>query len=45
MLGLLLAPFAVFVELDFLGDEFFIFAGPVVYAFANRAGKFYKSIL
>jgi hypothetical protein len=45
MLGLFLAPFAEFVELDFLGYEFLVLAGPVVYALAGTAGQFYKSIL
>jgi len=45
MLGSLFAPFAVFFELDFFDNEFLIFAGPVIYAFASPAGKFYKSIL
>jgi hypothetical protein len=43
--GLLPAPFAEFFELDFFSYEFLVFAGPVIYPFANRAGKFYKSIL
>jgi hypothetical protein len=45
MLGLLAAPFAVLFKLDFFCDEFLVLAGPVIYAFAGRAGKFYKSIL
>jgi len=45
MLSLLAAPFTILFKLDFFGDEFFIFAGPVIYPFAGFAGKFYKSIL
>ena len=45
MLCLLSAPFAILLELDLFGDEFFVLTGPVIYAFAGRAGKFYKSIL
>ncbi len=45
MLGLLSAPFAVLFELNLFGDEFLVFAGPVIDAFASSAGKFYKSIL
>ena len=45
MLGLLSAPFAEFFELDFLGNEFLVLAGPVIYALASSASKFYKSIL
>ena len=45
MLGLFLAPFAEFIELDLFGDEFLVFAGPVIYPFTASAGKFYKSIL
>lgn len=45
MLGLLFAPFAVFIQLNLFSDEFFVLAGPVIDAFAGLAGKFYKSIL
>jgi hypothetical protein len=45
MLGLLSAPFAILFELNLFSDEFFVLAGPVIYAFAGRAPKFYKSIL
>jgi hypothetical protein len=45
MLGLFLAPFAEFVELNFLGDNLLVLAGPVIYALAGSAGEFYKSIL
>jgi len=45
MLGLLSAPFAVFFKLDFFSNEFLVLAGPVIYAFAGSADKFYKSIL
>ena len=45
MLGLFSAPFAEFFKLDFLGDKLFVFTGPVIDALADRAGKFYKSIL
>jgi hypothetical protein len=45
MLSLLAAPFAILFELYLFSDEFLVFAGPVIYAFAGRAGKFYKSIL
>jgi hypothetical protein len=41
MLGLFLAPLAEFIELDLLGYEFFVLAGPVIYAFACTAGKLY----
>jgi hypothetical protein len=41
----LLAPFAIFIELDLFGDEFLVLAGPVIHAFTGAAGKFYKSIL
>jgi len=45
MLGLLSAPFAVLFELNLFSDEFLVLAGPVIYTFAGRASKFYKSIL
>jgi hypothetical protein len=45
MLGLFLAPFAVFQKLNFLGYQLFVLARPVVYALASPAAKFYKSIL
>ncbi len=45
MFGLFSAPFAEFIELNLFSDEFFILTGPVIDAFAGRAGKFYKSIL
>ena len=45
MLLLLSAPFTILFELDLFSDEFLVFAGPVIYPFAGRAGKFYKSIL
>jgi hypothetical protein len=45
MLGLLSAPFAILFKLDFFGDEFLVFTGPVIYALASSAGEFYKSIL
>jgi hypothetical protein len=45
VLGLLSAPFAIFFQLNFFGNEFFVFAGPVIYALAGSAGEFYKSIL
>jgi hypothetical protein len=45
MIGLLSAPFAILFKLNLFSDEFLVFAGPVIYAFAGRAGKFYKSIL
>jgi hypothetical protein len=45
MLGLLAAPFAILFELYLFGDEFLVFAGPVIYALTSRTGKFYKSIL
>ena len=45
MLGLFLAPFAKFVELDLFCDEFLVLAGPVVDALAGTAGKLYKSVL
>jgi hypothetical protein len=45
VLYLLFAPFAVLFELNLFSDEFFVLAGPVIYAFAGRATKFYKSIL
>jgi len=45
MLCLLSAPFAILFELDLFSDEFLVFTGPVIYAFAGSAGEFYKSIL
>jgi len=45
MLGLLATPFAILFELNLFSDEFLVFTGPVIYALADRAGKFYKSIL
>jgi len=45
MLDPLLAPFAVFFKLNFFNYQLLIFAGPVIYALAGRAGEFYKSIL
>lgn len=45
MLGLFSTPVTVFFQLDFFSDEFLVFTGPVIYAFASPAGKFYKSIL
>jgi len=45
MFSLFTAPFAEFFELDFFCNEFFVFAGPVIYTLASRTGKFYKSIL
>ena len=45
VLSLLFAPFAILFELDLFSNEFLVFAGPVIYAFAGRTGKFYKSIL
>jgi hypothetical protein len=45
MLGLLAAPFAILFELNLFSDEFLVFTGPVIYALADCAGKFYKSIL
>jgi len=45
MLGLFAAPFAEFFKLDFFSNEFFVLAGPVIYALAGSASKFYKSIL
>jgi hypothetical protein len=45
MLGLFAAPFAVLIELNFLGDKLFVLAGPVIYPFAISASQFYKSIL
>jgi hypothetical protein len=45
VLSLLFAPFAIFFKLNLFSDEFLVFAGPVIYALAGSAGKFYKSIL
>jgi len=45
MLGSLSAPFAEFIELDFFDNKFFVLAGPVIYALASTADKFYKSFL
>jgi hypothetical protein len=45
MLGLFFAPFAEFIKLNFFGNNFLVFAGPIIYAFTVSAGKFYKSIL
>ena len=45
MLGLLLAPFAILLKLEFFHNELFILTRKVVYALAGSAGKLYKSIL
>ena len=45
MLGLLAAPFAILFELNLFSDEFFILAGPVIYALANTTCELNKSIL
>jgi hypothetical protein len=45
MLSLFFAPSAILFKLDFLGYEFLILTGPVIYTFASPASKFYKSIL
>ena len=45
VLSFLLAPLAKFIELDFLGNELLVLAGPVIYPFAVPASEFYKSIL
>ncbi len=45
MFSFLLAPLAVFVELDLFCDEFFVLTGPVIYALTGSASKFYKAIL
>ena len=45
MLSLFSTPIAILFELNLFCDEFLVFAGPVIYAFAGSAGKFYKSIL
>lgn len=45
VLGVLTAPFTVLFEFKFFDYQFLVFTGPVVYALAGSAGKFYKSIL
>ena len=45
MRGLLLAPFAKLFQLNFPLNEFAVFAAPIVYAFALRAGQFYELFL
>jgi len=45
MLGLFTTPFTVLFKLNLLGDEFLVFARPVIYAFTSSAGKLYQSIL
>ena len=39
------APVAKLLELDFAGDEFFVFGGPVIYPLTLRALQLYQSIL
>ena len=45
MLGLFSAPFAVLIELDFLGNEFLVLAGPVIYTLAIGASELDKAVL
>ena len=45
MFCLFTAPLAIFFELDFFRNKLFVFAGPVIDAFADAAGEFYKSVL
>jgi hypothetical protein len=45
VLSLFSAPFAEFFKLNLFSDEFLVLAGPVIYALAGSAAKFYKSIL
>ena len=45
MLSLFTTPFAVFFQLNFFGDEFFVLAGPVIYTLTISAGELDKSIL
>lgn len=45
MLCLLFTPLTILQKLEFFSNEFFVFTGPVVYAFAGLAGELYKSIL
>jgi hypothetical protein len=40
VLDLLAAPFAEFFQFYFLGDQFFVFPGPVINALAGSAGQF-----
>jgi len=39
------APFAIFLELYFALNEFFVLAGPIIYALAGVAGEFDESVL
>jgi len=39
------APFTKLLKLDLFGDELFVLAGPVIYAFALGATEFKQSIL
>ncbi len=43
--SILLAPFAVLLELDFLGDELTVFARPVIDTLTVPAGEFDELIL
>jgi len=45
MLGLFAAPVTIFQKFNLFSNEFLVFAGPVIHAFAGGTGKFYKSIL
>jgi len=45
VLGVFTAPLTVLFKFKFFNHQFLVFAGPVVYALAGSAGKFYKSIL
>jgi len=45
MRGDFLAPLAVFLELDLLGDQFLVLAGPIIDALAFATGELDKSFL
>ncbi|OGI81819.1 hypothetical protein A3I95_02465 [Candidatus Nomurabacteria bacterium RIFCSPLOWO2_02_FULL_44_12] len=41
VLGLLLAPLTILIELDLLGNQFLVLAGPVIYPLAIATGELY----
>ncbi len=45
MLDLFLAPSAVLLKFDFLGNQLLVLGRPIVDPLAGTAGEFYKSIL
>lgn len=45
MHGILFAPFAVLLELDLLGHELLILAGPIVNTLTVPAGELYELVL